>query len=148
MIFDYHQWFFISHHLGSWALFVLLWVIWSIKEIGGSWGSFWRSLRHEIGHDLTCTLWGERQWLLLTPEWVCSFVNKMAKKATFWASTLCAQFCYTKKARKKNRVRINSSLHAFCAGFMRHLALEALWIEHCRCALFIVFYELHLESVI
>lgn len=35
-----------------------------------------------------------------------------------------------------------------CAEFMRHLALEALWIEHCRYALFIVFYELHLESII
>lgn len=35
-----------------------------------------------------------------------------------------------------------------CAGFMRHLALEALWIEHCRCALFIVVYELHFESII
>lgn len=35
-----------------------------------------------------------------------------------------------------------------CAGFMRHLALEAVWIEHCRCALFTVFYELHLERIL
>lgn len=64
----YHQWFVISHQLGSWVLFVLVGVIWSTKEIGGvfrqclkefeTWNRTWFDLHH-----------GKQWLLLLTHEW-------------------------------------------------------------------------------
>lgn len=141
---EYHQWFVISTTLGGkW-----LGAIQSMKTLEGFSGNFWMSLQHEIGHDLTCTLWGEKQWLLLlSPEWICSFVNKMIRYSNILGSTLCAQFCYRKGRKKLGWEQAAPCMH-LCSGFMRHPALEALWREHCRCALFIVFYKLHLESII
>lgn len=73
------------------------------------------SLRRDAGEDLTCTLSGERQRLqLLTPEWICSFTNKMFEDSNVLGTLVCqcAHFYYMKKAQKtpQNPVRINSSL--------------------------------------